>query len=300
MRRSLPDVLRARCPAVGAAVAIAVAAACSDVPSDPNTPFSIEFNRAPSPSVVLGEEMFDSLGVTAPLHARAFNSKGEVIAAARITYHVVSLDKASSANPAFPDSVPLTVDSTSGIVTGKSAPAYATKTARIYAQVGKLQSQTITVTATRHPDALVAAGALDGSITLSFLNTDTVFVPGASTFSVRVLHTAGALTAADSAVPAYLVQFRITKPAGAAADTSYVMLTNGDRKRSEVDTTDASGIASRQLRIRRASFPFGKQRGSDGLVHDTILVEARAYRENSQPVPGSPRTFRFEIKAPGQ
>ena len=297
MKQSLPNAFLARCLTVGAGVAIVVAAACSDLPSDPDTPFSIEFNRAPSPSVVLGEQMFDSLGITAPLHARAFNSKGEAITGAKITYHVVSLDRADPKNPAFPDSVPLTVDTTTGIVTGKSAPVYATKTARVYAQVGKLQSQAIIVTATRHPDALVAAGALDSSITLSFLDTSSVLVPGASTFSVRVLHTVGALTAADSAVPAFLVRFRITKPAGAASDTSYVMLTNGDRRRSELDTTDATGVASRQLRIRRANFPFGKPAGSDGLIHDTIEVEAAASREGGNLVPGSPRTFRFVINA---
>ena len=300
MRVSLPNGVRGRGLVLAAGVATVIAAACSDVPSDPNTPFSIEFKRAPSPSVVLGEAMFDSLGVAAPLHARVFNSKGDEIVGASVTYHVVAYANVDSANPAFIDSVPLTVDETSGIVTGKSNPVYATKTARVYAQAGKLQSQTVVVTATRHPDQLVPAGPVEDSLMISFLGTDSLILAPSSPaapFTVRVLHTSGALTAADSAVPAFLVHFRIVQPAGAATDTSYVMLTSGDRKRSELDTTDASGNASRQVRIRRLNFPFDKAASDDGLVRDTILVEASAYREGATEVTGSPVMFRLIIKA---
>ena len=297
MRLALPNVRRRRWLVLGLGGAAVIAAACSDVPSDPNTPFSIEFNRAASPSVVLGEAMFDSLGNAAPLKARVFNAKGEEIVGATVTYHVVAYSNVSATNPAFIDSVPLTVDAASGIVTGKSAPVYATKTARVYAQAGKLQSQTITITATRHPDTLVAGGSVKDSLMLSFLNTDSLLLAPSSPFTVRLLHTSGALTAADSTVPAYLVRFRIVQPANAATDTSYVMLTNGDRKRSELDTTDASGNASRQVRIRRVNFPFGKPAGTDNIVRDTIIVEASAYREGGTAVPGSGIRFQLIIKA---
>lgn len=299
MRLALPNGARGRGRGLGLGigVAAAIAAGCSAVPSDPNTPFSIEFNRAASPSVVLGEVMFDSLGNAAPLEARVFNAKGDEIAGATVTYHVVAYSNVDPRNPAFVDSVPLTVDAASGTVTGKSAPAYATKTARVYAQSGKLQSQTITITATRHPDTLVAAGPVRDSLMLSFLNTDSLLVAPSPPFTVRLLHTSGALSAADSAVPAYLVRFRIVQPASAATDTSYVMLTNGDRRRSELDTTDASGNASRQVRIRRVDFPFGKPAGPDNIVRDTITVEASAYREGGTAVPGSGVAFRLIIKA---
>jgi len=297
MRPALPNGRWARALVLGAGAAVVAAAACSDVTSDPKVPFSIEFNGAPAPSVVLGEQMFDSLGIVAPLVAHVFNSRGDEIAGAAVTYHVVAYDNVPKTNPAFSDSVPLTVDAATGVVTGKSAPVYATKTARVYAQAGSLQSRTVIITATRHPDTLVAGGRLVDSTTLSFLNTDSLLVPATSAFNVRVLHTTGApATAADSAVPAYLVRFRIVQPAGASTDTSYVMLTNGDRKRSELDTTDASGNASRQLRIRRVNFPFDKP-ASGGIVSDTIRVQASAYREGGQLVPGSPIEFRFVIRS---
>jgi hypothetical protein len=297
MRLPLPNGARGRGLVLAAGVAAVIAAACSDIPSDPDTPFSIEFNRAAAPSVVLGQTMFDSLGNEAPLEARVFNSKGEEIVGAAVTYHVVAYANVDSTNPAFADSVPLTVGATSGIVTGKPQPVYATKTARVYAQAGKLQSQTITITATRHPDTLVAGPSLEDSLMLSFLNTDSLLVAPASPFTVRVLHTRGALTGADSAVPAFLVRFRIVQPAGAATDTAYVMLTNGDRKRSQLDTTDASGNASRQVRIRRVNFPFGKAAGGDNIIRDTIIVEAAAYREGGTAVPGSGVRFRLILKA---
>ena len=296
MRVRLPNGTRGRCLTVCAGVAAVLAAACSGVPSDPKVPFAIEFNRTPSPSVVLGDTMFDSLGVAMPLRAHVYNSKGDEIVGAAVTYHVIAYDSVLPTNPAFRDSVPLTVDAATGFVVGKSDPRYATKTARIYAQAGGLQSQPITVTATRSADALVAVAPVEDSLQLRFTSLDSL--PLSTAFNVRLRHTSGApATASDSTVPAYLVHFHIVKPAAAATDTSYVMLTNGDRKRSEIDTTDASGAASRQIRIRRVNFPFGKAAGSDGIIRDTIVVQASAYRAGQQLVPGSGVEFLFIIKA---
>jgi hypothetical protein len=281
-----------------AGTAVVASAACSDIPSDPNAAFSIEFNRAPSPSVVLGGMMFDSLGVVTPLSARVFNAKGDSIPGAAVTYHVVSYDSVPASDPSFRDSVPLTVDATSGIVTGKSVPALAGKRARVYAQAGKLQSQTVTIIGTRRADDLIAAGPAIDSVTLSFVTLDTLPVPDSSSFSIRLRHTPVSPEAAgDTTVPAYLVSFRIVQPAGAATDTSYVMLTNGDRKRSQLDTTDATGVASRLLRIRRVNFPFTKAADTAGVIRDTVIVEALAYRAGGVLVPGSGTRFTFIIRA---
>ena len=289
---------RERCLTLLAGVAVVAGAACSDIPSDPKAAFSIEFNRAPSPSVVLGDTMFDSLGVPAPLKARVFNAQGEEIVGAAVTYHVVAYDSVLPSDSSFRDSVPLTVDAASGIVTGKTAPQLAGRRARVYAQAGKLQSQAIRITATRSADELLAAGSVTDSVTLSFITLDTLFVSDSSTFSVRLRHTPVPPDAAgDTTVPAYLVTFRIVKPAGAATDTSYVMLTNGDKKRSEIDTTDASGVASRLIRIRRVNFPFTKTPDANGIIRDTIIVEASAYRAGGSLVAGSGQQFIFVIRA---
>jgi hypothetical protein len=276
--------MQGRCLTLAAGAALVAGASCSDVPSDPDTPFSIEFNRAPSPSVVLGDTLFDSLGVAAPLRARVFNSSGDEIVGAAVTYHVIAYDtsKVPPTNPAYRDSVPLTVDTISGFVFGKAGPAFAGKRARVYAQAGKLQSDTLGILAIRRADTLIASGPITD--TLSFLNLDTLPLSPALTANVR--HTSDALpTAADSAVPSYLVWFRIVQPA--EGDTSYVMAVNGNRKRSEIDTTDASGTASRQVRIRRVKFPFAKAADSTGFISDTVIVEVSAYRAYGVPVPGS-------------
>ena len=288
--------MQGRCLTLAVGVALVVAAACSDVPSDPNTPFSIEFNHAPSPSVVLGDTMFDSLGIATPLKARVFNANGDEIVGAKVTYHVVAYDtnKVPPTNPAYRDSVPLTVDSIHGFVFGKSETAFAGKHARVYAQAGKLQSDTVGVHAVRSADTLIASDSV--ADTLSFLNVDETPLSPALTATLR--HTSDApVTAADSAVPFYLVTFRIVQPAGAGSDTSYVMLADANKKQSHIDTTDANGTASRQVRIRRANFPFAKAADNNGFINDTVIVEVSAYRAHGVAVPGSGSRIRLVITA---
>ena len=289
------SVVPVRCLTLVAGAALVIAAACSDVPSDPNTPFSIEFNHAPSPSVVLGETLFDSLGIAAPLKARVFNANGDEIVGAKVTYHVIAYDtnKVPASNPAYRDSVPLTVDSITGFVLGRSNPVFAGKHARVYAQAGKLQSDTVSIYAVRNADALNVSTATLVD-TLSFLNVDETPLSPALTATLR--HTSGApVTAADSAVPFYLVTFHIVRPAG--GDTSYVMLANANKKQSDIDTTDANGTASRQVRIRRSKFPFTKTADSNGFINDTVVVEVSAYRAHGELVPGSGSQIHLIITA---
>lgn len=275
--------MRGRRLAIAIGVAIGAIASCTDIPTDPKTPFAIEFNKAPAPGVVLGEPMFDSLGAVRPLRAIAYNSNGDSIPGAAITYRVVP-----------DDSVPVTIDAATGILTARPEAAYAGKTARVYAQAGGLQSGTVTVTVTRSADTLVAVRLKD-SVTLRFASTDSL--PVANGPSIVLRHKpANPGTAADSAVPAYLVRFRIVQPVAAGTDTSYVMLTAGGRGRSELDTTDANGVASRQIRIRRVNFPFSKPAQND-TISDSVLVEASAVKRGGDPVPGSGQRFLLIIKA---
>jgi hypothetical protein len=272
---------------IAGGVAIGTIASCTDIPSDPKVPFAIEFNRAPAPGTVLGQPMFDSLGNDAPLRAIAYNSNGDAITDAAITYHVVP-----------DDSVPVTVDPITGVVTAKSDPAFAGKTARVYAQAAGLQSGTVTVTATRSADTLIGVTRKD-SVVLRFANTDSLLsVSGPSVLLRHNPATPG--PAADSAVPAYLVRFRIVQPAAAATDTSYLMLTGDGRKRSELDTTDANGGAGRQIRIRRVNFPFAKPAAANDTIYDTVLVRASAVQRGGARVPGADSLFMMIVKARAQ
>ncbi|HEX8850339.1 MAG TPA: hypothetical protein VF761_12460 [Gemmatimonadaceae bacterium] len=262
---------------ISLAVALTATAACTDLPSDPNAAFSVELRPAGSPSVVLGDELRDSLGVAAPLQAIAFNVKGDTIRGAKVRYRLVR-NKADTLPP------PATIDSVSGRVVASSTPTDATRSFRVYAEVGGLQSVPETLYVTRRPDRLVA---VDSVVTqrLSFLPPDSL--PITPAVSARLLHNTDGV-AGDTVVPHYEVRFRIVSPASAVTDTSYVMLTAGDRRRSTVDTTDANGLAARQLRVRRSRFDLKKPVApGDSLVRDTVKIEARAYYRNGL-VAGSP------------
>lgn len=268
-----------------------VAAACADLPSDPATPFSIEIVRAPSPSVVAGDTMRDSLGAAAPVRAIAYNAKGERIEGAPIRYYLAA---------AKPDSAPVTIDPVTGIMVATSDTAFIAHTYRVYAEVGGVQSQPETLTVTRRPDTLQVVKARD-SLQLSFLSAaDSLPVSRELSVALKSLRAADA---AWLAVPAYRVRFRIVYPASAASDTSYAMLTNGDRRRSETDTTDGSGAASRSVRIRKSLFPFATAKANtvdttDKLVRDSIVIEATAIRERGGAVPGSGQQLVLIVRAP--
>lgn len=269
-----------------ALLAAAVAAAgCTDLPSDPNTPFSVEFRRAPSPSVVLGDVLRDSLGNAAPLSAVVFNAKGDTIRGAAVRYRLVPISK---------DSIqPVTVDSVTGEVVADTAHTLVDRRFRVYAEAGGIQTLPETLFVTRRPDKLVAVEGV-ATLRLSFIPADSL---QSASVSVRLLHATEGIPG-DTVVPHYEVRFRITDPASAATDTSYVMLTSDGRRRSEVDTTDAAGLASRQLRVRRALFHIDKPTGpADSVQYDTIRVDARAYYGGAQ-VSGSPLPLLVIVTGP--
>ncbi|NUQ22042.1 MAG: hypothetical protein HOQ09_13925 [Gemmatimonadaceae bacterium] len=265
--------------------AIIASASCTDLPSDPKAPFAVEFRRAPSPSVVSGDSLRDSLGVVAPLRAVVFNAKGDTIKGAAVKYRLVPINKDSVA--------PAKIDSVSGHVTADTTRAFANRSFRVYAEAGGIQTLPETLYVTRRPDALVKVDSVV-TLRLSFLPSDSL--PNSPAVSVRLRHITDGL-AGDTVVPHYEVRFRITSPASAATDTSYVMLTGGDRRRSEVDTTDASGLASREVRVRRALFPLARSTGpADSVAYDSIHVEARAYYRNGQ-IAGSPASLLVIVTA---
>ncbi|NUS95816.1 MAG: hypothetical protein HOQ11_00245, partial [Gemmatimonadaceae bacterium] len=180
------------------ALALLAGVSCTDLPSDPNTPFSVEFRPAASPSVVLGDEMRDSLGNVAPLQAIAFNVKGDTIRGAPVRYYL-----ARNAADTLPP--PVTVDSITGLVTASSAPTDATRSFRVYAQVGGLQSVAETLYVTRRPDLMKKVDSVV-TLRLRFLPSDSLTTTPA--VSVRLLHATDGI-AGDTVLPHDRVRFRI-------------------------------------------------------------------------------------------
>ncbi len=78
-------------PLVVLAVAVGVAV-CTPIPNDPNTPFSIQVDTVPAPSVVAGDTMRDTTGTVQPIRVEVRNIQGHLITTAPVRF--ISFDTA--------------------------------------------------------------------------------------------------------------------------------------------------------------------------------------------------------------
>jgi hypothetical protein len=271
--------VKSRLTRLTAAALIVAAWSCTKLPSDPTTPFSIAFRRAPSPSVVLGDVMRDSTGQPATLQAFAFNLRGDTIRDYPVTYFLVARD-----------SQPATL--ADGLITAYSDTAYIGDTLRVVAAAGGVQSTPLRIVVTLKPDALVLAG----SDTVRFLLPATDSLPMSASMSVRLRHTPiSPEPARDTVVPAYEVRYRVVRASSGNFDSSYVTISDASRHYAPVDTTDASGIAARQLRVRRTKYPYPYDTITPGhSAVDTVYVDATASYKGSA-VSGSPVRFKVLV-----
>jgi len=228
-----------------------IAVACTDISGSSTSVLSIQFDSLSAPSVVLGDTLRDTTGAVIRPVVHAFNFQGEEIIPAPVFF-------------LSPDSG-ITVDSVTGIVVGDSLRS---TPARIVATIGTLQAiQNVDVTL--RPDLVQAVNALD-SLQYSLLDT-TLNV--SSQLQVKLTH---GVAPNDSAVKSYIVSFAIV----AQSDPQLGELVNDAGKPSVVDTTDASGIAGRKIRLHPLFL-------SSGTAVDSIVVNATAKYRGTQ-VNGSP------------
>ena len=225
-----------------------VAAACIDISDNAESVLSLEFDALPSPSVVVGDSLRDTTGTVAALAVRAFNYRGEEIASPPVRF--------------FAPDPGISVDSITGVVTGDSLRS---TPVRIIATVGSLQAQQ-TIQTTLRPD-LVAV--VDGRDTVLYSRTDTTSRVSAP-LTVKVTH---GTAPADTAVRAYIVSFAIVS----GGDPRLAALVNGTTL-SSVDTTDASGVAGRAVRISPL-YLFSEV--------DSVVVNATV-KYRGTPISGSP------------
>jgi len=268
-----------RLAALVATALIVAAWSCTKLPSDPGTPFSIAFRRAPSPSVVLGDVMRDSTGQPARLQAFAFNLRGDTIRDFPVTYFLVAKD-----------SQPGKLED--GLITAFSDTAYIDDTLRVVAFAAGLQSTPLRIVVTVKPDALV----LVGTDTVRFLLPAADTLPLSAPMSVRLRHAPIAPEPAkDTVVPAYEVRYRVVRSSSGIANSSYVTIADGSRRFAPIDTTDANGVASRQLRVRRTKYPYPYDTITPGTsAVDTVYVDATASYMGTA-VAGSPVRFKVLV-----
>jgi hypothetical protein len=236
--------------AVGVSSVLAIA--CTDISGSSTAVLSLQFDTLPSPSVVVGDSLRDTTGVVVRPVVHAFNYKGEEIASAQIYFQ-------------SPDSG-VTVDSATGIIVGDSLRS---TPARIIATVGNLQAiQRINVTL--RPDLIAASKGRD---TINYSLLDSTKNLSSDVLSVRLSH---GVSPNDSVVTNYVVSFAIVSQ----SNPNLAELANDAGKPSVVDTTDASGIAGRKIRVHPVNL-------GSGTAVDSVIVEATA-KFHGQPVTGSP------------
>jgi hypothetical protein len=230
-------------------IAFAIVLSCVDIPTAGDEVLSFQFDPLPSPAVVAGDSLRDSLGVVKPLSVLAFNYSGGTVTTLPVRF--TALDSR------------IRVDSVSGIVLGDSASSIAS---RVLARVGDFAGFVL-VPVTHRPDTVI------GSVTRDTLEYSVA--EGTSSISgglgVRVLH--GPL-AGDTSVRSMRVTFDVLSP----ADTAFARLVDELGRRSRADTTDAGGIATRRIMIDvlRLTAPV-----------DSVIVSA-SVRYRGQHVKGSP------------
>lgn len=241
--------------ATGIALLIAaVAAACTEVGTNPNTPVAIQLDAPASPSVLLGDTLRDSLGVVAPLHVVVFNFKNDSIPGIPVSF--LAVDSTGS----------VSVDKSSGIVVGHQLIGQVL----VVATALGLQSIPDTIAVVDTPSVMIPLDSSRDSVDYSFAGglRDTVL-----TLRVQLVHLPDSVV-----VPNYLVHYTMLHPSPYNnADSTNVQLVNPAAQAELVDTTDATGTTQLGLRITPFTHAF----------NDSIVIEVSATAPGGLPS-GSP------------
>jgi hypothetical protein len=257
-----------RARALLAAAAIAGGAlSCGEVPSLPEDIAFVSTIQPPSPAVVRGDTLRDTLGVAAPLRVRAFDRDGNEIAGVQPVFLVVSGDTTATV-------------SATGILVAKPPE----RTVRLVAQVaGRLQTPEFVLDVVPPVDTMTPTTILD---------TASLTLPARQELSV----TATGLTSAGTriGVKGVIVRFAVVRAVaadGTTVPTAYLIDENGLKLRGDstlaVDTTSSSGVASRFLLALRSE---------TGQHVREVQVRATARTFRGAVLGGSPLTFTVRFK----
>lgn len=250
----------------GAVVVVAVA--CIDLGGPKGGVVSISGLGLPSPSVVLGDMMRDSLGIPAPLSITAFDDAGNPIPGEPVAF--VALDTTISVD----------VD---GLVRGLFRDSLG---GRVVAGAGSLQTLPARIIVTVKPDTAIK-GTEATQINFDLL-ADTTSQTNRSPLLAVTVTGAGGVGAQG-----FIVSYEITRsppPRIAGVPTAY--LADEGVKASTRDTTDLRGAAGRRV-IFRANLADAEL--AAGTRTDTVVVRATV-RYAGADVAGSPVDFIIPVK----
>jgi hypothetical protein len=252
----------------GAALVV-VGLACGEVPTLPGGVAYISPVILPSPAVAFGDTLRDSLGVVSPIKVFGIDNAGDTVSGITPVFVVTTVPgKSVHITPA-------------NLVIGDSI-----RTAQIVGQVGtRLQTPPALLDVVRQPDSIAPSSSATARFPAPATGVVTSTVPLAvSVTSPPVVTTTG--TTPRAAVRSIIVRYAITRifPASASIpDTTLVLVDESGRfrlptGRTSVDTTDAAGTASRQVR----AIPLG---------FDSVEIMATANNLRGIPLKGSPIRF---------
>ena len=243
------------------ALVVAGAMACGEVPTLDQGIAYISPIILPAPAVAIGDTLRDSLGTVAPLRIEAYGRNDEKLPAPQATF--------------LPTILPSTVSiDANGILTASDSVS-AVRTVLLVGRVGgKLQTTRASLLVVPQPDSIERTSPEVRSAPL----------PGLDTLRVSVT---GVLAATRVPVPGIIVRYRVTRVFGSGAASASTVLTmdGGTVSRPDslvaVDTTDASGAASRTLIV--------------GPGVDSVVVFAHARSLRGVPLAGD--SVRFVLRA---
>ncbi|MEQ1692159.1 MAG: hypothetical protein ABMA00_12795 [Gemmatimonas sp.] len=230
--------------------------ACAQIGSEPDVPTAIEMPALPSPSVVIGDTLRNVDGVVTPVKAIVRNLQGDIIVDAPVRYLYADFQRDSA----------LAIDSSTGIVRALKA---STGDARLGARIGtSLQVLRIIVVTTRPDSADRVGQSALGLFTTTLADTGRTGANAnrspALTMVVRHVDSPTVTTPVNG----WPVRFEVLSPANATNDTTKsVYLVDEQGRASVFDTTDASGVAGRRVRVRAALFPTS-------AAIDSVIVRA--------------------------
>jgi hypothetical protein len=229
---------------------------CVEIPTGADEVLSFKVEPLAAPSVIVGDSLRDTLGVAVPLSVTAFNYQGDTVASAPVRFR--ALDRR------------IRVDSVSGFVVGDSV---STTASRVSATLDGFNGF-FTIPVVLRPDTVIGSNERDS---LSYSLTDTA-ANVSNAIGVKVLH---GLSTPDSAVRSFRVTFDLVAP----GDAELARFADGGA-RSSVDTTDASGVADRRIRISPARLT---------TPVDSVIVQA-SVKYKGQHVRGSPMRLVLKLK----
>lgn len=248
----------------GAALVV-IALACGKVPTLDSGIAYISPVILPSPAVALNDTLRNAFGVVTPLKVFAIDNAGDTV------------------NTIAPVFIVTTVPGPSVTITAADlAIGDSLRAAQIVGQVGtRLQTPPVTLDVVRQPDSLAASTSTSARFPAPSTGTVTSSVP----LGVSVTSPPSGTTP-RAGVKSIIVRYLVTRvfPATASIpDTTLVLVDDAGRfmlptGRASVDTTDAAGGASRQIR----AIPLG---------FDSVEVSATANNLRGTPLRGSPIRF---------